>query len=110
MLFEAHRAERCSHKALRDHVLHHLLAKPRTASVILLLFAQTFNHVLCRQDITFLNLMHPNRKDFQESHCFQGLLVALYALHDHLGLTILGDDQRLLIFPQFPYNFGGMGL
>jgi hypothetical protein len=54
--------------------------------------------------------MHPDRQDFQESHCFQGLLIALYALYDHLGYTILGDDQWLSMFAQLPYNFGGMGL
>ena len=54
--------------------------------------------------------MHPERQDFQESHCFLGLLVALDALYDHLGFAILGDNQRLFLFAKIPYNFGGMGL
>jgi hypothetical protein len=54
--------------------------------------------------------MHPERQDFQESHGFLGLLVALDVLDDPLGFAILCDNQRLSLFAKIPYNFGGMGL
>ena len=52
----------------------------------------------------------PERQDLQKSQCFLGLLVASDVLYDHLGFAVLGDDQRLLVFVQVPYDFGGMGL
>ncbi len=52
----------------------------------------------------------PERQNLQESHCFLGLFVAFDILYDHLGFTVLGDDHRLPVFVQLPYDFGGMGL
>ena len=70
--------------------------------------AQTLDHILSGLDLAFPDLTGPERQDLQESHGFLGLLVACDVLYDHLCFAVLGDDQRLPVFIQLSYNFGGI--
>jgi hypothetical protein len=78
--------------------------------MILLSLAKTFDHILSGLDFAFLDLTDSERQDLQESHCFQGLLVAFNVLYDNFGFAVLSDDQGFPMFVHRPYDFGGMGL
>jgi hypothetical protein len=70
--------------------------------------AEALNDLPCRIDSALVNLAIAEREDLEQGECFLCLLVAGDILNDRLRLTILGDDERLLLHAEVPYNLRGM--
>jgi len=54
------------------------------------------------------NLAFAEREDLEQSERFLCLLVAGNILDDYLRFAVLGDNERLSLFGQLPYDFRGV--